>query len=132
VYHVILLLHSWVRWAVVALGVLAVVAAFRDGAAARRRVLPFVVALDLQLLMGLALYLFLSPLTRGHGGGAALRYWRAEHPALALVAVLVAHAGSLILKRPGKERPAAGAVLLAAALVLVLVTVPWARPLLRH
>ena len=130
-YVNVLFLHSYLRWAVVVLGALAVIAAFRDGGGARRRVLPFVLALDLQLVVGLILFLFLSPLTRGHGGGAALRYWRAEHPALALVAVLAAHGGSVVLKRSGRERNLGGAALLLAALVLILVAVPWTRPLLR-
>ncbi len=131
-YANLLFLHSWVRWAVVVLGAVAVIAAFQDRAAARRRVLPFVLALDVQLVLGLLLYLFYSPLTRGTGGGAALRYWRAEHPALAVGAVVLAHVGNVVVKRSGKERGLAGAVLLLAALVLVLVAVPWTRPLLRH
>ena len=129
-YVEVLYLHSYLRWAVLALGALAVVAAFRDGGGARRRVLPFVLALDLQFVVGLVLYLFLSPLTRP--GAHAERYWRAEHPALGLLAVLLAHAGSVVLKRSRKDRSLTGPVLLLGALVLLLVAVPWTRPLLRH
>ncbi len=131
-YANLLFLHSWVRWAVLVLGAVAVIAAFQDRAAARRRVLPFVLALDVQLVLGLLLYLFYSPLTRGTGGGPALRFWRAEHPALAVGAVLLAHAGNVVVKRAGKGRGLAGAALLLAALVLVLIAVPWTRPLFRH
>jgi hypothetical protein len=131
VYHLALVLHSLLRWAVLALGLLAVVSVVTQGAAGRRRVLPFVIALDLQLLLGLSLYLFLSPLTRGHGGGAALRFWRAVHPAMAVVSVLAAHAGNVLLKRSGREQRIAAGLLLLAALILAAALVPWDRPMLR-
>ncbi len=131
-YYAVLVVHSLLRWAVLVLGVLAVAAAFRDGGTAKRRVLPFVVALDLQLLVGLTLYLFLSPLTRNLGdGNPALRWYRIEHPALGVLATGLAHAGNVLAKRPARERQVLGAVLLLASMGLILVLIPWSRPFFR-
>jgi len=130
VYAIAIAAHSLLRWAVLALGVLAVASAF--GGAPRRRALPFVVALDLQLILGLCLWIFLSPVTRSLGREALrnreVRQLALEHPILAISAVGMAHVGSVLWKR-GKQRP--GAILLAASLVAVAVAVPWSRPLLR-
>jgi len=124
--------HSIMRWMILALGSLAVFSAFTQGAAARRRVLPFVIALDLQLIAGALLWLVLSPITRGLSAAALrvpeTRYFAVEHPLLALVAVGLAHAGNALLAR-GRARRAA--LLLAAALLAVLAAVPWARPMFR-
>jgi hypothetical protein len=129
VYFAALALHSLLRWVAIATGVLAAASALRQGPAARRRALPFAVALDLQLLVGLGLYFFLSPLT-GPGSGAGLSYWSAAHPALGALALVLAHAGNLALKRQGGSRGAAAA-LLALAVIAVLAATPWGRPLLR-
>jgi hypothetical protein len=129
VYLSALTVHSLLRWAVLALGLLAVASAL--GGAPRRRALPFVIALDLQLILGALLWLFLSPLTgslRQAMRSADARYFAAEHPVLGLVAVLLAHAGNVAWK---KERHRAAAVLLGAALLAALANVPWGRPLLR-
>lgn len=131
-YFAAIAIHSLLRWAVLVTGVLAVVAVARGGVGARRRAVPFVVCLDLQLIAGAALWLFLSPLTQGLSAAALrdheVRRFAAEHPALGILAVALAHGGSVLLKR-GRGGP--GAALLAAALVVALAAVPWARPLFR-
>lgn len=131
-YVAVLGFHSILRWIILALGSLAVFSALTQGAAARRRVFPFVVALDLQLIAGAVLWLALSPLTRTVSRESMrvpeVRTFAVEHPVLGLVAVLLAHGGNVLLKR-GKAR--AAALLLAAALVAVLATIPWARPMFR-
>jgi hypothetical protein len=77
-YTAVLALHSWLRWVVLLLGILAVVRGIA-GASGRRRWTPaderaglfFTIALDVQLLIGLLLYFVFSPITR-----AALGDWR--------------------------------------------------------
>jgi hypothetical protein len=131
-YVAVLGFHSIVRWIILALGSLAVFSTLTQGAAARRRVFPFVVALDLQLIAGAVLWLALSPLTRNLSRESLrvpeVRTFAVEHPVLGLLAVILAHGGNLLLKR-GKTRTAA--LLLAAALAVVLVNIPWARPMFR-
>lgn len=131
-YVAVLGFHSIVRWMILALGSLAVFSALTQGAAARRRVLPFVIALDLQVIAGATLWLTLSPLTAGLSRASLrvpeVRYFAVEHPLLGLVAVGLAHAGNVLLK---KERARAAALLLAGALLAVLAAIPWARPMFR-
>jgi hypothetical protein len=130
VYFAALAIHSLLRWLSLALGILAVASAVAQGKAARRRVLPFAVSLDLQLVVGLALYLFLSPIV-GPGSGAGPGYWSLGHPALALLALGLAHAGSVALRRTAGPRAPGAAALLALAFLALLAAVPWGRPLLR-
>jgi len=128
-YFATLAVHSLLRWAVLALGVLAVISAFGDAGAARKRVLPFVISLDVQLLVGLLLYFALSPFTRGAG---AERFYRAVHPGMAVGAVVLAHLGNILLKRSAKEHRVAAGLVLLASLVLLAALVPWNRPMLRY
>src|SRR5690242_4584020 len=81
-YATVLLLHSWLRWIVVVLGIYATVSALRARASKReytradnRLGLFFVAVLDLQVALGLTLYFFSSPITRlgFQDPGAAMR-----------------------------------------------------------
>jgi hypothetical protein len=132
VYPMLMILHSWVRWAVLALGLLAVASVARSGPKARRRAVPFVIALDVQLILGALLWVVYSPLTRDLTAAGLrspeIRRFAAEHPALGLLAVVLAHGANLMLKR---DRGGPGVALLAAALLAAATNVPWARPLLR-
>jgi hypothetical protein len=151
-YPGVLWLHSYWRWVVVLAGAIAFV---RSGAGwalgwpwtprARATLLAFVGSLDLQLLLGLLLYLFLSPFTLSAFAdlGAAMknphtRFWAIEHAPVQLLAVVFAHVGSLRVKRAASDRDrhrrAAG--FLGIALVLIAAAIPWpgldiARPLFR-
>ena len=100
-----LILHSLLRWVVLLTGLLAVaraVAGWAGGrqwtAADNRASLWFTIALDLQLLAGLLLYLVLSPLTQAafEDIGATmrnpgLRFWTVEHPFGMVIALGLAH-----------------------------------------
>jgi hypothetical protein len=98
-YGIVLTLHSLLRWVVL---IASIVAAARGIAGWRSR-RPwtladeragfwFVLALDLQLLLGLTLYAVLSPLTRGafHDFGGAMRDATATVGARVAVATIVA------------------------------------------
>lgn len=147
-YPLILALHNLLRWGVIALGVWAVWLAWRGwlgraawGAREWRSGRLFVVALDLQLLLGLLLYLFLSPLTRRAFANplaamrdAPVRYFMVEHLLVMLVAIVLAHIGWARVKRSrtDSERFQQAALWLGLALAAVLGFVPWWRPLLPH
>jgi hypothetical protein len=152
-YSAVLLLHSWLRWAVILLALVAIARAI-GGASSRRPWAPaddragllFVIAMDVQLLMGLLLYFALSPITqaalRDFGGAMAVsatRYWAVEHVFGMLVAVLLAHRGRARAKAipDHGRRHKVAAVFFVLALVVILVSIPWpgtpnARPLLRY
>jgi hypothetical protein len=150
-YPTVLLLHSWLRWAVILLGLVAVIRAI-GGAMGRRPWLPvdarvsriFVSLLDLQMLLGLVLYFLFSPVTKAalsDFGGAmavpAMRFWAVEHVFGMIVGIALAHVGVARARRadgPAKHRIIA--VFFVLAIIAILASVPWpgtpnARPLIR-
>jgi hypothetical protein len=139
-YGAALLVHSWVRWVVIAAGLAAVVRSVR-GAASRGTWTPrddragfwFVMALDLQATIGLVLYLFLSPFTRDamHDLGAAmknagLRFWAVEHTFGMLVGLVLAHVGRARTRKASSlSRHKVAAIFFGLALLAILASIPW-------
>ncbi len=150
-YGVALAAHSLVRWVVVLSGAAALAAALSGWRSGRPYAGPgaragaiFAAALDVQLLLGLSLYLFLSPATRAAFaapgaamGDPALRYWMVEHPLPALAAVALAHLGRSRARRAeGAAAWRRAALFFAGAALAIALAVPWpwlatGRPLLR-
>jgi membrane-associated PAP2 superfamily phosphatase len=149
-YSTTLLIHSWLRWAVLITGLIAL------GRALTRSNRPwtpsdenaaklFIITLDIQMLAGLLLYFVFSPLTRaafGDFGGAmsvsGLRFWAVEHTFGMAVAVALAHIGiTRVRKAPNDaKRHRTAAVFFGLALLAILISIPWpgmpnARPLFR-
>ncbi len=151
-YLAVLTLHSYLRWIVVILAIAAVVRALsgwlgrKEWTALDRRLgVFFSSSMDLQLLLGLILYIFLSPSTRTafQNFGAALsddvlRYWSLEHIGFMLVAVILVHVGGALSKRaePARIKHRQAAIFFGLAILVVLFAIPWpflayGRPLLR-
>jgi hypothetical protein len=152
-YLIVLILHSWLRWAAIIAGLLAVVSLLtsqpRPGAAdpSNRWGRFFIIALDLQFVLGFLLYVGLSPTTyaifHDTGMGAAMRdpvarFWAVEHVTLMLVAIVVAHVGKVLARKAAT--PAAKRTRLLACFVISLIAIlaatPWpgmraGRPLFR-
>ena len=151
-YPTLLLLHSWLRWAAILLGLIATIRAIA-GALSKR---PWVAmddrisklfgrTLDLQMLLGLVLYFFLSPITKaamsdfgGAMGVSAMRFWAVEHWLGMVIAIALVHVGIARAKRapdgPGKHRTLA--IFFTLAMLAILASIPWpgrpyARPLIR-
>jgi hypothetical protein len=151
-YSFVLTLHSLLRWVVVILAVVTVARAFRgwfgkkewmalDG----RLGMLSSISIDLQLLMGLILYIFLSPSTKSafQDFGATmsdqgLRYWAVEHVFWMVLALILMHVGRAISKRAvgatSKHRRAA--IFFGLATLAILFAIPWpflsyGRPLIR-
>jgi len=149
-YSLVLLLHSWIRWGALAAGLFATFAAASDPAGTRatrtdRAGLAFVTLLDIQLLLGLLLYLVLSPFTKEalrdfgaamHNSG--LRFWAVEHSTTMFLAVILVHVGRVLARKaktPASRR-VRQMVCFGLATVLMVVAIPWpglanGRPLLR-
>ncbi|MFN5926856.1 MAG: hypothetical protein ACK45X_01900, partial [Roseiflexaceae bacterium] len=117
-YSVMLFLHSWMRWAVVITAVLVIVQAFRGwsggvawDATKARFASWFVNTTSIQLVLGLVLYGFLSPVTLqafSDMGGAmkdsVTRFWAVEHMSVMLVAVALAHIGAGRVKKAADDQ----------------------------
>src|SRR5579862_9393115 len=90
-YTLVLALHSWLRWVALLAGLLTIYSLVVDRGAAsetqsERWGLLFMITLDLQMLLGLILYLVLSPFTaeamRDFGAAMkspGLRFFAVEH-----------------------------------------------------
>ena len=150
-YELVLLLHSWLRWGVLIAAVLATLTAFtikpgiRGSEQADRWGLILMIALDLQMLLGLLLYLALSPATTAifNDFGAAMRepvarFWAVEHISLMLAAVVLVHVGRVLGRKaslPASRRSRLLVCVVIAWLAIVVAT-PWpglraGRPLFR-
>lgn len=145
-YSFILSLHNIMRWLVLIFGILAVLRSLygwfgkKEWASIDDRLgLGFTSTIDIQLLLGLLLYFVLSPITRQafQDFGAAmsnsdLRYFAVEHFLMMVIAVVLAHIGRAMSRRAttdvGKHKRAA--IFYTLALLVILASIPWFRPLL--
>jgi hypothetical protein len=149
-YSALLIVHSWLRWPALVAVVGTALAALRgraegDQSLADRWGLVAMMTLDLQMLLGLVLYLAVSPNMQpilDNFGAAmkdpALRFWAVEHLTSMLGAVALAHVGR-VLARKAKTAAVKRTRLLVCfglATLLVLLGMPWpgrpgGRPLFR-
>lgn len=140
-YPFVLSLHSIVRWLVVIIGVIAVARAFIGWLGGRqwqqlddRLGLGFTTILDINLLLGLLLYFFLSPVTTSafKDFGAAMsdsnaRFFAVEHISVMIVAIIVAHIGRSRSKKATEDKSKfkQAAIFFGLAMLLVLLAIPW-------
>lgn len=150
-YPAVLTLHSWLRWLVLAMllcmGLRALLGWLR-----RREFTAFDARLglfaslcvDLQFVLGLSLYLRLSPITRAAFADLAaamrlsvLRFFLVEHGTGMLLGIGILHMlRSRARRRQGPARHALTAVAALGALLCIALSVPWpglpyGRPLWR-
>lgn len=140
-YGFVLTWHSLIRWAVVLLGLAAVARALAGwlgrkawSAADDRGGLFFVISFDLQVLVGLVLYVFASQITTsafqtmsGAMQNAVVRFWVVEHPTAMLIGLALAHVGRARVRRASDPAPKhrRAAILFGFALLLVALGTPW-------
>ena len=150
-YVALVIVHSWLRWLVLLAAVNAVARA-AGGARSGRSWLPadekagrwFVILFDLQFLIGLVLYVALSPQTQiaFNDFGAALRdsllrFWAVEHIAGMVAAAALLHIGRARARKAAEvRRHRTAAIFFGLALLLMLLSIPWpgmpaGRPLFR-
>jgi hypothetical protein len=150
-YSVVLALHSWNRWVALALGVAAIINAFQDHARLTERPKGsrldtfLMAAVDLQVLLGLLLYLGLSPLTRAALDdftsamrSPSLRFWALDHVVLMFGSVLLVRLGRILAMtaRTAAARRSRRLICFGLAVAIMLAAIPWpgmslARPLFR-
>jgi hypothetical protein len=151
-YSAFLLIHSLLRWVVIIAGLIVIARAI-TGITSRRDWRPgdtagvrwFSMALDVQFLIGLLLYVWLSPFIRDAWAdmgatmrNAPLRFFAVEHVTGMLIGIALAHVGK---SKIGKAAEAAqkhklAVIFFSLAMVVILLSIPWpgmpgGRPLLR-
>lgn len=96
----------------------------------------FTSLLDLQLLVGVGLYAFLSPITKAAFQdfgiamqNADLRFYAVEHLVMMLVAITLVHIGRIKSKRAtqSKVKYSTGLLFFGIAYVIILAGIPWQR-----
>jgi hypothetical protein len=140
VYSITLFLHSWNRWLILIAGIIVITAAIKGMSAKsdyspfqRKWALVFLSSLHLQLLIGLVMYFFISPITAQalSDFGAAmkdsvLRFWAVEHAFVNIIAIGLAQTGSILVKRrsdsTGKHKQTL--IWSGIALLLILAMIP--------
>ncbi len=134
-------IHNIMRWAVLLFGVLALFTGMRGLGGKRdftlgdkRTALYFLIACDIQLLLGLSLY-FMKGYHRVFSGGAMgevmknqpMRFWSVEHITGMLIAIILVHVGYAGTKgsRPHASKFRRLFWCTFIALLIIAVTIPW-------
>jgi len=141
----VLAVHNILRWVVLLTAVVALIRSFRGLATGapwtRREALSlsaYAGMLSLQMLLGLFLYFFLSPVgmraLRDMGAAMSdpnVRFFAIEHPIAMMLAVGLAHVAVQRSRKASTDasRFRNAAILVSLSLLLVLARLPWARPM---
>ena len=144
-YPILLSLHNIMRWVVVIAGLWLLIRTYMglftrsewsdtESSAVRY----YTISMDVQLVLGLILY-FISPVTQAvmDNFGAAmgddqLRFYGVEHISMMIIAVILAHVGSMMVKRAGESRSkfVRAAIWFTLSALVVVAAIPWDRPLI--
>ncbi|MEP2023486.1 MAG: hypothetical protein ABJH98_06460 [Reichenbachiella sp.] len=139
-YEVVLFIHSWLRWVVLALALVNIYKSFMGmngnlayGKSEKGLAAAFVGTLHLTFVLGLILY-FISPFAYPAFGGsesvmknATLRFWAVEHAFVMILAIAAASIGKAKAKKAATdpEKFKAQLIFFSIALVLMLSRIPW-------
>jgi ABC-type arginine transport system permease subunit len=135
--------HSMLRWLMLSVLVLALVLAFIGWISNKKwtrldsisGLLSTIIA-DLQLLVGLILYFFVSPITKTALSdfgmamkNADLRFYAVEHFLLMVIAIVLIHVGRSKAKKATIElkKHRISAIYYGISLLLILAGIPWER-----
>ena len=139
-YTTILMLHSWLRWVALVAGVAATIAALRDTTAppaagrADRWGLILLITLDTQMLLGLLMYLAVSPTMtaiRENFAGSmkdpVARFWAVEHITMMMGAVILTHVGRVLARKSATADAKKMKLIICfgMATALMLLGTPW-------
>jgi hypothetical protein len=151
-YSAILLFHSWFRWLVLVTALVTLSRAVLGlnarklwSAGDDRSFLLFIIAIDVQTLLGLVLYVGISPITAiafqnlaAAMRDASLRFFVVEHAVGMVIAVALAHIGRVRVRRSiaAHDKQKTTILFVALALIVMLLAIPWpgmpgGRPLFR-
>ena len=140
-YTLLIVAHSWLRWIVLVAGLLAFARALA-GRSSRRTWGPgdeapgrwYTILFDVQVLLGLLLYVWASPITMAARqnmaaamGYSATRFWLIEHALGMIVALALAHVGRARVRRALTDRDRFGkaALFYGLSVLIALAATPW-------
>jgi hypothetical protein len=145
-YTALLHTHNMFRWLVLITLVLAVVFAFVGWFKKREWTkkdnitgLLLTIFMDIQFLVGIVLYAFVSPITKAafNDFGAAmknsdLRFYAVEHILLMVIALVLVHIGRAKTKKAigHWKKHRAATIFYGISLLLILAAIPWERALI--
>ena len=137
--------HNLFRWLVLAIALLAIILAFAGWFGKRdwKKIdnisgLLLTIFVDIQLVVGLILYAFVSPITRSAFAdfGAAmkndmLRFYAIEHFVMMLIALVLIHIGRSKSKKAvdTNKKHRSAAIFYTIGLIVILAGIPWDRAL---
>ena len=148
-YPILLTLHSFLRYAFLVAALYAIYKAVYGWsnnspftASDNKAGVFLILFTHLQVVIGLVLYIFLSPFTSTPMKDAmhdpVMRFWKVEHIAGMLIAATLIQVGRIVSKKAPTDlqKHKKAAIFFIIGLVLVLASIPWpfsqaARPLFR-
>lgn len=138
--EVVLILHNLTRWAILILGILALINALTGVLGKRaytagdnRSSLLFMISCDVQFLLGLLLY-FIGPWfgllknnTKEVMQSNAMRFFAVEHASMMILAWLLVHIGRIAVKKAPTDASKHKRMLIyfGLAICLILAAMPW-------
>ncbi len=142
-YTGLLHLHNTLRWLVILVALVTLLKYFMGWFSQKNWKktdtilgIVFTSIMDLQLLVGIILYFFVSPITEAafQDFGAAmknadLRFYAVEHVSMMLIAVVLVHIGHARSKKSKTDRKKFGNALVfyGIAYLIILAAIPWGR-----
>ena len=135
-----LVIHNILRWAVLILGLWAVLSALsavmskrKYGGSDNKVSLFFMISCDIQLLMGLILYftgMWFEKVKAGMGAvmkDPVERFFAVEHAMMMIIAWLLVHVGRSMVKRADTDAQKHRRTLIyfGIALIIILAMIPW-------
>jgi len=138
--------HNMFRWLVLIVLVLAVLFAFvgwsgkKDWNKKDKVVsLILTIFMDIQFLVGIVLYAFVSPITKAAFAdfgavmkNSELRFYAVEHITMMLIALVLVHLGKVKAKKattPWKKHRVT-AIYYTLSLILIIAAIPWGKALM--
>lgn len=148
---ILLFLHNLTRWLVLIGGIASLIIGIRGWMSTRpwssnadKMGKLYTISLDVQLLLGLLLYVVFSPITTSNFsdfgaamGNSIIRFYLVEHFAIMILAIILAHIGQVRIRKA--DNPASkyknATIFYGISFILVLLAIPWpffsyGRPLL--
>jgi len=121
---ILLSVHNILRWVVLIFGVLAVFGALKDKP---KFLKGYAISITLQFLLGLILWINILFSYGFNSKEFLIRFFVLEHPILMTLSLISSHI-ALAKSRKGGN---AWKVLITLSFVLLLIGIPWWRPLIR-